>query len=112
MCVSMFAVSPLCEVPLRIVVLNCLRDTALAFRLDLATSPSLSDAKERAAASGPTAAALDRISGSCFWLGRTRHAEQWLAPASMTELSLSIAASATGTFALDGFKLFVCGWKV
>jgi tetratricopeptide (TPR) repeat protein len=107
-----FGSSPLCEVPVRVVVLNCLRDTALAFRLELATSPSLVPHIGEAATTASSAPpASERISESCFWLGRTRHAEQWLAPASTAELNLSIAASATGTFSLDGFRLFVCAWR-
>ena len=109
-----FEASPLCVLPLSVVVQNCTQHAHVAFALHLAASPTragaASDASAAAAGSQASPERLN-LSGECFWLGCTQFPEQWLSPASSAVLSLKLAVTAPGTYTLDGVRIVACAWR-
>jgi len=56
--------------------------------------------------------AIDAAGGGIdAWLGTTRLARRWLPPRGHAQLRLHAAFSASGTFALRGIGVAVCGWR-
>jgi len=98
-----FSSSPLCHIPVDLVIHNCLSDFALAFTVD--TQRAL----VTASGSQMYPAAQQLHSGGCCWVGPTTHAEQWLLPAATTTLRLVLAVTIGGTYALEGLRFAVCG---
>ena len=109
-----FDSSAVCQVPIKVVVQNCLPQSSLAFTLHLASDPvgaPAGGATPQGEGSSLPLANERLPSGECLWLGATRHAERWLEPSASVTLPLRVAVTAPGTYSLDGLRLAVNAWK-